>query len=390
MPWKTQDKMSVRHEFVELANLEGSNIRDLCRRFGISPTTAYKWLGRYTHEGPGGLKEQSRRPHHSPNQSCEEVERLVVSVRKAHPAWGARKIRSYLELEGYAGLPAVSTMHAILQRHGQIAVTRSKRDLQRFERSQPNELWQMDFKGHFKTDVGRCHPFTLIDDHSRYALGIFACQREDRESVQPHLEQLFGKFGLPQCILCDNGPPWGNSLERCPITSLGVWLLKLGVDVIHGRPAHPQTQGKLERFHRSFKAEVLQQPTWRNQQQCQKAFDQWRVVYNEQRPHEALGGQRPASRYRLSVRQMPATLPEIEYDQDVVTRKVTRSGCISYKSHFFYVGRAFHGHCVGLIPLDIDGVFEVRFGWKRLGGFDLNQINAPKGYQHINVWDYKL
>jgi len=387
MPWKARDKMSLRREFAALAALPDTNMRELCRRFGISPTTGYKWHRRYMEEGASGLEERSRKPQNSPLQVAPNVERAVVALRRKHPAWGARKLHGVLKYEGFTPLPSRSTVNRILRRHGLIEHTRAQRDLVRFERPLPNDLWQMDFKGHFQTDEGTCHPFTCLDDHSRFSIGIFACSAEDRAQVQPCLEKMFRTYGMPKAILCDNGAPWGNPSERCPVTSLGVWLWRLGIDVLHGRPYHPQTQGKLERFHRSFKAEVLNRPAWQGLIQCQRAFDRYRGTYNYRRPHESLDDARPAERYRLSQRSYPSKLPEIEYDEGVTTRRVNVAGTISYKSVFYHVGRAFKGYRLGLMPTPEDGVLEVSFGWKPIGKIDLRDTGNTTMSYRLKRWE---
>ena len=347
-------------------------MRELCRRFGISPTTGYKWRDRFLKDGAEGLVEQSRRPRSSPYQVDPKVEQTVVALRKSEPAWGARKLHRVLEKEGFSPLPSRSTVNRILRRNGLIEVARPQRDLMRFERPYPNDLWQMDFKGHFQTDEGRCHPLTCLDDHSRYSLGIFVCSAEDRAQVQPCLEKMFRTYGMPKAILCDNGAPWGSPSQSCSVTALGVWLWRLGIDVLHGRPYHPQTQGKLERFHRTLQAEVLTRPSWRGFRQCQRAFDVFRDSYNNRRPHESLDDDQPANHYRLSRRSFPSQLPELDYDEGVQTRRVNEAGTISYKSVFYTVGRAFKGYRLGLLPTADDGVLEVRFGWKPIGKIDLN------------------
>jgi len=180
MPWKEVSRMSQRREFVMLARAQGANMRALCRHFGISPTTGYKWLWRYRERNEDGLVDLPRRPYHSPFRTAAEVERTVLAAREAHPAWGARKLRAWLLAKGHEWMPSPSTITAILKRHGRIdpAEGLTHRPWQRFERQTPNELWQMDFKGHFPLTRGRCHPLTVLDDHSRFALGLQACGNE--------------------------------------------------------------------------------------------------------------------------------------------------------------------------------------------------------------------
>jgi transposase InsO family protein len=224
MPWQEVSIMALRREFVMLAAGDGIAVRELSRRFGISPPTAYKWLGRYATEGVEGLANRSRRPQRSPNRTATEMEEMVLAVRDAHPAWGGRKIRRWLLDRGRDTVPSASTITAILRRHDRLDpdVRASHHPWQRFEHPEPNQLWQMDFKGHFPLGHGRCHPLTVLDDHSRFALGLHACGDERGETVQQHLTTLFRHNGLPDRILMDNGPPWGHDADH-PYTPLTVW-----------------------------------------------------------------------------------------------------------------------------------------------------------------------
>ena len=316
MPWKEMSVMSQRREFVELAQAEGTNKRGLCRRFGISPTTGYKWLGRFREGSEAGLVELPRRPHYSPARTPSQVEQAVLSARAAHPAWGARKLRRWLldRRDVFeADMPAPSTITAILRRHGRIDPTEGPkhRSWQRFEHQAPNDLWQMDFKGHFPLTRGRCHPLTVLDDHSRFALGLQACGNEQGEMVQQRLTAIFRRYGLPNTMLMDNGSPWGHDQDH-PYTPFTVWLLRLGIGVSHGRPYHPQTQGKDERFHRTMTVEVLQGSSFTDLAHCQRAFDLWRDIYNLERPHDALDLATPATKYQVSQRLFPEVLPPLE------------------------------------------------------------------------------
>ncbi len=244
MPWLEKSIMSQRHEFVMLFDQDGVNRRELCRRFGISPTIGYRLLARHRGEGKTGLGDRSRRPQRSPARSAAEMEAQVLAVRDEHPAWGGRKIRRRLQDLGHSA-PSAGTITAILHRHGRIdsAARAAHRPFERFERAAPNELWQMDYKGHFATAAGRCHPLTVVDDHSRYALGLRACGDEREGTVQAELTAIFRRYGLPDRMLMDNGSPWGSDAAHRH-TWLTGWLLELGVAVSHGRPYHPQTQGK--------------------------------------------------------------------------------------------------------------------------------------------------
>lgn len=384
MPWQTRNKMDLKRDFVELACREGACMAELCRRFGISRPTGYQWLKRYREHGVEGLAELSRKPHGCPHQCSAEIEALIVEARHLRPIWCARKLKKWLENKGHTGLPAPSTITEVLRRHGLLAPPSrpdGRRGWTRFERKEPNELWQMDFKGWIPlAKGGRCHPLTVIDDHSRFNLILDACGRETRAEVQPRLERAFQLFGLPQAILCDNGNPWGDSGGY--FTAFEAWLLKIGVEVLHGRPRHPQTQGKDERFNGTLSKEVLSRTTaWRDLAHCQDSFTSWREIYNHERPHETLGLEVPASRYRASERAMPATVPEAGswYEEGEEVRPVKGKGEITFKNIFWQVGRAFAGEKVVMRPLD-ERRWEVVYCWKRLGLIDLDAVEGkPKG-----------
>ena len=361
MPWPVKDLISMRLEFVSLARQPGANIRQLCGRFGISPTTAYKWLARFKEKGREALADRSRRPQQSPARTLAAVEDKIVHLRRAHPAWGARKLRKRLEVLGHCELPATSTITGILHRHGLIAPEHSQaaRPFQRFERDQPNQLWQVDFKGHFPLRAGRCHPLCALDDHSRYNVLLAACADQKEQTAQTQLTGAFRRLGLPDGILWDNGAPWGSTGSE--YTALDVWLLRLGVRVHHGRPYHPQTQGKEERFHRTLQAEVLARGGWTDCTHVQQAFDKWRPIYNTERPHEALGLAVPAARYQASPRSYPETLPPVEYAAGVEVRRGDQQGWISYRGRQWRIGRAFAGQALGVRPTTRDGIYQVLF-----------------------------
>jgi len=375
MPWQEVSMMDQRREFVRLAMHEGANRRELCRRFGIHPDTGYKWLGRWLSEQE--LADRSRRPHHSPRRTAAALEARVLAVRDAHPAWGARKIAHCLERDGAARL-ACSTVHEILRRHGRVvAAAGSTAALQRFEKPAPNLLWQMDFKGWVALANGsRCHPLTVLDDHSRYAVGLDACANEQAVTVQSRLERTFRRYGLPEAFFVDNGTPWGEASGQ-RWTRLAVWLLKLGIAVLHSRPYHPQSRGKNERFHRTLQAEVFALKRFRDLAEVQRAFDCWRAVYNLDRPHQALNLQVPASRYRPSSRAMPERLPKIEYDsRDIVRRAGTTKAYISFKGQLWKVPQAFQGERLAIRPTVRDGHYGVFFGAHQIANIDLTRPKA--------------
>lgn len=371
MPWNTRSAMSLRNEFVALARQSGSNISDLCRRYGISRKTAYKWLGR-----PAPREDQSRRPHASPGRTEDAIETLLLTTRDQFPDWGARKLKRYLQDRGYATLPAISTITTILRRHGRIPGQASiaATPWQRFEHPHPNALWQMDFKGHVPMTQGRCHPLTLLDDHSRFNLLLHACAGETLHDVKTPLIQCFRRYGLPWRISCDNGPPWGTMQRPDRLTALGVWLIQLGVSLTHARPGHPQTNGKDERFHRTLNHGLLQRRGLRDLADAQQAFDAYRDLYNQHRPHQALAMDVPASRYRPSERPYPEQLPPIEYAPEHAVRRVDVSGRIQFQGRRFHISHALRGWPVALQPdAERDGQHVVYFCHHVVGRIDLNR-----------------
>ena len=379
--------MEQRREFVRLALAAGANRRELCRRFGISPDIGYKWLRRYA-EGDAELGDRSRRPHTSSGRSSPAIEVAVLAVRDAHPAWGARKIRRCLAREGYDA-PATSTVHEILRRNGRIVPPAGTpgQPYRRFEKEAPNLLWQMDFKGHMPLGDGRsCHPLTMVDDHSRFALCLAACADEQGRTVKAHLETTFRRYGLPEAMYVDNGGPWGFTIAE-PWTWLGVWLLKVGVGVIHSRPYHPQSRGKNERFHRTLKAEVFALKRFRDLADVQRALDRWRIVYNLDRPHEALHQDVPASRYYPSSRPMPDRLPDVEYDANEIVRTVsTTKAYVSFKGRLWKVPQAFRGERLAIRPLSTDGRYGVFFAAHQIAVIDLtNKQPVSHVSEHVSA-----
>ena len=381
MPWKERSTMSERLELVKLARGDSDNFARLCARFGVSRKTGYKWLSRFEREGPSGLEDRSRRPRTSPWQCSDEEEAAVLAVRTAHPVWGGRKIHHYLLNAGRGDVPSPSTITAILHRHDRIDSQRSRQPLayQRFEYPAPNELWQMDFKG----DVGlrdktRCHPLTVLDDHSRYAVCVQACPNQRRETVREALQSTFERYGLPAAMLMDNGSCWGYDAEH-RFTRLGVWLVRQGIRVVHGAPYHPQTQGKNERFNRTLKAEVLAGASFYDLAGCQVSFDEWRALYNFQRPHDSLGGKVPASRYQPSARAYRSVLEPIEYPPGDTVRQVHRGGSIKYHGKAYRVGTAFHGQPVAIRCTQHEGLMHVYYCRQRVAVIDLRARRLPPG-----------
>lgn len=372
MSWKEVSKMSQKIEFVTLAMKGNIKIRALCKRYNISPMTGYKWLKRYQEKGKEGLTERSRRPNHIPNKTIHKIEAKILKTKKTYPTWGGYKIKKYLESKGQKEMPSTTTFNNILKRYGKTNEVEGQKHKawQRFEHEAPNDLWQMDFKGHIGVGASRCHPLTLLDDHSRYALCIKACSQETHEIVKKALIELFCCYGMPRRMSMDNGSPWGNSVGE--YTALTTWLMRLGIYISHSRPHHPQTQGKLERFHRTLKAELLNNHLFKTFKEIQKAFDKWRDIYNEERPHQAIGMEVPLSRYQTSPREYPERLSPIEYGPDDIVRKVQIDGTISYKGKEYRVGKAFHGQPVALRQNESNEIIDVFYCQQRIYRLNLS------------------
>lgn len=374
MAFKVKTKVDQRREFVLMARQAGANVRARCRRFGISPDTGHRLLTRYREEGREGLADRSRRPATSPRRTPLAVEAEVVALRTAQPTWGGRKLEARLEALGLADVPAPSTITGILHRHELIdpATTRPQA-YGRFERAAPNELWQLDFKGHHPMLHGRVHPLSVLDDHSRFALGLYACPHEQGSLVRQHLTACFEQYGLPWAILADNGPPWGSSYPGA-MTGLDAWFIRLGILVIHGRPRHPQTQGKVARWHRTMKTDVFPFGLFRDLAETQTALDRFRQVYTTERPHEALGMAVPASRDQSRPRPYPATLPDIVYSDDCTVCRAHHSGTIWVAGRLVFISEALRGLPVGVRPTTVDGVFVGRFCNQAIKRIDLRSV----------------
>jgi len=372
MPWSGTVE-EQRRKFFEEFTAPGVNRSEVCARWGISRKAGYALLKRYGARGELAFRDASRRPVNSPSRTRTELEAQILKVRREEPTWGGRKIRQRLQDLEVRGVPAASTITAILHRHQRVdpAESAKRKPFVRFERERPNELWQIDFKGHFALGNGeRCHPLTILDDHSRYCLELGACANEQAVTVQTRLEAVFRRYGLPEAMLMDNGPPWGTE-GRPGYTGLEIWLMRMDIVVLHGRPRHPQTQGKEERFHRTFNDDVVKRFDLQDIPKAQVTFDWYRPKYNHIRPHEALGLQVPASRFRPSERVMPQRLPAIEYDAGDAVRKVQHGGWISYRGREWRLSKALHGLPVAIRGTEKDGELAVYFCRQRIAVLEL-------------------
>ncbi len=354
MPWKSVTIMSQRYEFCFLANEPGCNISELCRKIGISREIGYKWLRRYRENGLEGLTEQSRRPHHSPDRSSASLESAVVALRLKNPCWGPRKLRVLLKDQLSEPLPAISTVARILKRHGLTDVTEPEPiwpAVGRFERGSPNELWQMDLKAAICLPDGhKIYPVGLLDDHSRYLLGLWMMPDCSEASVLDCWIRAAMTYGLPESTLTDHGVQFRT--EDHASSAFRVYLWACGVEHTQGRVRHPQTQGKIERLWGTLKRELLSRQHYCDINSWQSSFDDWRDRYNNVRPHQELGDVPPVSRYRPSERRYVEPARHIRSGSpESQGRRVNPKGEISLNGRRITIGRGYAGWTVEIKPL---------------------------------------
>ena len=370
MGWKERTVKQMREEFVRRVLAKEKSKAALCREYGISRPTGDKWLRRYQENAP--LSDRSRAPKTQPRRIAPEVEASIVQLRRQYPALGAEKLHKMMENMGCENLPCARTFNNIFARNHLISKEASlaAKHIQRFEKEQPNVMWQTDFKGHFALANGvRCHPLNILDDHSRFCLCTEALENETFLAVKPVFERVFSEFGLPFSLLCDNGNPWGTS-QSTGYTAFEVWLMELGVLTLHGRPLHPQTQGKQERFNRSFTRECLAGKTFRDLADAQKAFDDYRAFYNTVRPHSALELAVPASVYSTSPRPFPSHIEHWEYGNDCQLCKVKQTGYFSFEGQGYFLSEAFRGKYIAVRESHLPGQITLLFRQFRIGRID--------------------
>ena len=349
MAWGMVDVGEQRMRFVVRASRREKSMRELCAESEISRPTGYTWLRRYEAGGLAGVVQQSRRPHHSPGRTAADIEQRVVELRQKRPDWGARKLHWLLEKEGLA-LPVI-TIQRILLRNGLVRPQdRYRTALQRFSRSAPNQLWQMDFKGPvgWQAPLG---PLSILDDHSRYAITLHGTWSSKAELVKERLEEAFQRCGVPQKMLMDHGTPWWNMKAATGWTWLTVWMMKQGLQLHFSGYRHPQTQGKVERFHGSLQA-ATQRRGWPWGEDRQRWLDEFRYEYNHVRPHEALGMKTPATVWNKSARKYQPPTPAWEYERGAEVRKLADQGQLHLSGRRWEISRALAGEWVQLVRLE--------------------------------------
>ena len=377
MPWKESTKMEERLRFVARL-LDGEGMSEVCRDFGISRKTGYKIFNRYKEQGLEGLCDRSRRPVRYANQLPEQLERRIVRLKKDKPHWGARKIRELLirELSSDVRIPAKSTVHAVLDRHGLVKRAKSRRrhkaqGTELLEAKSPNALWCTDFKGEFKLGNNNyCYPLTVTDQASRFILMCEALESTKHHSAALAFERLFEERGLPQAIRSDNGVPFASPNGLYNLSKLSVWWLRLGIRIERIRPGKPQQNGRHERMHLTLKKETTRPPGMNSLQQ-QARFDDFIAEFNDERPHEALNMKLPAEVYTPASRAYRG-LPDVTYpwhDRDIL---VTSCGRICMLNKKINISQSLAGQRLGIKEVD-DGIWLVTFMKYDLGYIDLEQ-----------------
>jgi transposase InsO family protein len=376
MPWKEVSIMDERLRFVARL-LEGEKMTDVCREFGISRKTGYKIFDRYQQDGPVALSDRSRRPVRYANQLPEQVEKLVVTAKRDKPHWGARKIRELLvrRMAGDVRIPATSTIHAVLDRHGLVKRARERRPKASgtplSAGTAPNDLWCVDFKGEFRLGNARyCYPLTVTDHASRFLLECEALESVREDPVIAAFERLFRERGLPSAIRSDNGVPFASPNGLYNLSKLSVWWLRLGIAIERIKPGCPTQNGRHERMHRTLKQETTR-PAGMNFIQQQERFDAFRNEFNTERPHEGIAMQCPADVYRPSAKPYSG-LPDIEYpfhDKEIL---VTCCGRICMHRKKINISTVLAGQKLGIKEVD-DGIWLVSFLAYDLGYIDLEQ-----------------
>ena len=341
MPWKDKSVTMMREEFVKrvLSNEKPKAV--LCREYNISRPTGDKWIKRYLNNEP--LCDKSKAPFKTVNKTSPEMEHIILDYRHKHPAIGAVKIRRILENQGYKNLPCSSTVNAILKRNNCISQIASQAAThhKRFQKENPNDMWQADFKGHFALgDNTRCYPLNVIDDHSRFNLCCQPLLSETYAEVKPQMERLFLEYGMPFSFLCDNGNPWGTS-QSTGYTQFEVWLMELSILTLHGRFRHPQTQGKEERFNGSFTREFLKYNQIKDLKDATLKFAEYRDFYNNKRPHHSIDLNVPSSKYHASLKNYPSKIQEWEYPSDCKLHSVKETGYVTIRGQGYFLSEAF-------------------------------------------------
>lgn len=382
MPWKESVVMDERTKFLGRL-LDGEKMTHVCQEFGISRKTGYKIWNRYQNEGSRATEDRSRKPHRFSNQLPAQIERSLVRLKKEKPRWGAAKIRELL-IRRYPHLhpPAVSTVHAALDRNGLVNCRKRRRKFKAEgtklgQSVEPNDIWCTDFKGEFMLGNRKyCYPLTITDHMSRQLLTVEALESVKEETAFGVFERTFEEYGLPTAIRSDNGVPFATANGLFGLGRMAVWWLRLGINIERIKPGHPEHNGRHERMHRTLKAATVRPPAESFLQQQEK-FDAFRVEFNNERPHQALGMKMPAEVYKAS-RRTYTGIGRLEYPLHEKVITVTSCGRICHKGLKINFSRVFQGQDVGIREVD-QGIWQVSFMKYDLGYFDMKSGRFEPG-----------
>src|SRR5438876_3942256 len=374
MPWRETAPMKERMRFVTDWERDLYSMVELCERYGVSRKTGYKWIARYEREGLDGLRERSRAPHHCPHRIAADVATAICAGRRQHPSWGPEKILHWLKRrEPELEIPATSTAGDLLARRGLVKKRRRRR---RYTHpgvvppttERPNDLWTADFKGHFRTGDGiYCYPLTVADQHTRYLLSCHGLLSTQGQGVRPIFDRLFRQYGLPRAIRTDNGVPFATTGIH-GLSQLNVWWMRLGIQHQRIRPASPQDNAAHERMHKTLKGGAIR-PHRGSITAQQRAFNNFRREYNDERPHQYLRGRSPSDRYQVSPRPYPEHLPPLEYPGHFLVKRVTNAGTFRFKHRLLFIANALKQHHIGLEEIN-DGIWSIYFNRVLLARLD--------------------
>jgi putative transposase len=388
MSWKETCPMTERMQFVLDLLKDERSMSELCRIYGVSRTTGYKWRDRFDSGGVAALTDRSHAPLHQPYAVDEVAVQRLLQVRRQHPSWGPRKLLAWLQAHDRpTGWPAASTVGEILRRHGLVRARRRRASaatehwpIELVQPVAPNDLWCTDFKGQFRTrDRYYCYPLTLSDAVSRYLLACRGLRSTCEALARPWFERAFRHYGLPAAIRSDNGPPFAST-GLGGLSRLSVWWIKLGIVPELITPGCPQQNGRHERMHRTLKHETTQPPA-ANLRAQQRVFDHFLAEFNLQRPHEALQQRTPSALYCASTRPYPSRLAPIEYPDGYQVRKIRHCGDMKFAGHAVFVSEVLRGEPVGLYQID-EYLWRLYFGMVQLGFLDTRTMRISRIKRH--------
>ena len=374
MPWLETAPMEQRERFIRDERLALYTMTELCERYGISRKTGYKWLDRFDAGGRAGLSDRSRAPHQCPHRIADNVAQLICLARRQHPSWGPEKLLQWLEpRHPDVDLPAVSTAGDLLARKGLVKRRRRRRPhlhpgVVPAVTTQPNDLWTADFKGQFRTRDGiYCYPLTIADQHTRFLMACHGLRSTKGQGVRPVFDRLFREYGLPRAIRTDNGVPFATTGIH-GFSQLNVWWLRLGIQHQRILPGQPQQNGAHERMHKTLKRDAIRPPRATLAAQ-QRAFNHFRGLYNNERPHKFLRGRTPGSLYRPSMRAYTGELPALEYPGHFLVKRITNAGTFRFKKRLLFIAKSLQQHTIGLEEI-ADGIWSIHFCRVLVGRLD--------------------